>query len=418
MLDNVRLVEQLKAQNEKLTRTGHQLGDAVRNLDVLYEVERAVSTEKDQTDLLDRILLKAIKVTGAEAGSILLLAESEDSLYFRSSAGEKSSDLVSITLKPGQGIAGHVAASREVVRVEQAEESPHFERSIAKKLGVSVGAVLCVPIVGEGRTLGALELLNKSGGFTLEDERVVTLLAGQTGRAILLRAAREAGERKVRLAAIGQMLAGILHDVRTPMTVIAGYVELMVDEADAAERKRAADVVLAQLEHLNSMTKETLAFARGESDVLIRKVYLQNFLDDVAQHLRQEFENARAELKVVANYTGAVRMDESKVKRVIYNIARNAIEAMPGGGRFTFSVDREGPEVVMRFVDTGPGIPEAIAGRLFESFVTSGKANGTGLGLAISRKIAEDHKGSLTCRSKPGKGTTFELRIPAGVAET
>jgi signal transduction histidine kinase len=118
---------------------------------------------------------------------------------------------------------------------------------------------------------------------------------------------------------------------------------------------------------------------------------------------------------VSTGYTGVARFDETKLRRAIFNLARNAIDAMPKGGRFLVSVEREGDELVFRAQDNGPGIPPEIADRLFESFVTSGKKHGTGLGLAIVRKIAQEHGGAVSCKTKPGKGTTFEIRIPLGL---
>ena len=216
------------------------------------------------------------------------------------------------------------------------------------------------------------------------------------------------------MAAIGQMLSGVLHDVRTPMTVIAGYAELLADEEDPKERKASAQVILAQIDHLNSMTRETIAFARGDTTVFTRKVYLHAFIKDVGTQLEQEFAVTKIELKIQADYTGTAKFDENKLKRVVYNLARNAIEAMPKGGRFTFHVDRELDELVLRFSDNGPGIPPEIADKLFGSFVTARKKNGTGLGLAIVKTIAEEHGGTVVAKSKQGKGTTFEFRIPAG----
>ncbi len=413
VLDNVLLVEQLRSKNEKLTQASDQLAGAVRDLDVLYEVERALAQAEAQEDLLERILSKAIAVVEAGAGSILLMEEEKDALYFRSARGERSDSLQAMSLKAGQGIAGHVAETGEAVRVLDAADSPYYDKTIAKKLGVTIGALLCVPVIGDGKIIGALELLNKKGGFDHGDERLVTLLAGQAGRAITLRRSRDEGERKGRMAAIGQMLSGVLHDVRTPMTVIAGYAELMADETDPKERQLASQIILNQLEHLNAMTRETLAFAKGERSVLIRKVYLQNFIKEVTVLLGQEFRNTKVELKVQPDYTGVARFDENKVKRVVFNLARNALEAMPKGGRFTFVVAREEDDLLLKFQDNGPGIPPEIADKLFGSFVTARKKNGTGLGLAIVKTIAEEHGGTVVCRSKPGKGTTFELRLPA-----
>ncbi|MBL8955663.1 MAG: GAF domain-containing sensor histidine kinase [Myxococcaceae bacterium] len=410
VLDNVLLMDQLRSQNDSLKRTGEALRQAVQDLDVLYEIERAVTSTDDEAGLLDRILGKAIATLRANAGSILLLES--DALFFRSTKGEKSESLTEVTLKPGQGIAGHVAETGEVINVDAAEDSPHYDKTVAKKLGVEIGAVLCVPIVGEGEIMGALELLNKRGGFSDADARLATLIAGQAGRAIAHRKSRVENERRGRLAAIGQMLASLLHDLRTPMTVIAGYAELMAEEQNPEERQNESKIILAQLEHLNSMTRETLAFARGERQVLIRKVYLHTFVADVFKQLEQEFKPTKVELKLNPGYTGVARFDDTKIKRVIFNMARNAIQAMPKGGKFTFGVEKDREQLVLTFADNGPGIPEEIAGKLFESFVTAGKASGTGLGLAIVKTIAEEHGGTVDFKSKPGKGTTFEVRIP------
>ncbi|MHB8874927.1 MAG: GAF domain-containing sensor histidine kinase [Myxococcaceae bacterium] len=414
VLDNVLLLDELRNQNEKLLRAGEKLSQAVQDLDVLYDVERAVTSTEGQTELLDRILVKAIDVIGAASGSILLSEPDRDALYFRSARGEKSEKLTAMSLKAGQGIAGHVAESGEPVRVDRAEDSPHYDKTIAKKLGVSIEAVLCVPIEGEDRVLGALELLNKKGGFDEGDQRLATLLAGQSGRAIALRKRREAGEQEARLSSIGQMLSGVVHDLRTPMTVISGYTQLMAAEEDAGERQKAAEIVEKQFEQINGMIRETLAFARGERELLLRKVYLQKFMVEIEEYLRKDLEPSGVELKVNVNYTGTARFDENKLKRVVYNIARNAAQAMPEGGRFTVGVDREEDELVLRFADNGPGVPPEITDRLFQSFVTARKKNGTGLGLAIVKKIAEEHGGNVTFKSRPGKGTTFEVRIPAG----
>lgn len=408
VLDNVLLLEQLRARSEELAHR-------VRELDLLYGLERAASSSDQQTDLLEQILQTAIDAVGARAGSILVAEEDRDSLYFRNTKGEKSEALTSVRLKTGQGIAGYVAMTGEVVRVERADDSPHYDRSIARKLGVSVGAVLCVPIPGEDGRLGSLELLNKKGGFNEADERLAVLLAGQIGRAFASRQNRAEQERKARMASIGQMLAGVLHDLRTPLTVIAGYAEMMAEEPAEKERRDMAQGILSQLDHVAAMQKETLAFARGEKSVLMRRVYVHVFMKELEEQLAREFEQSKADVKVVTAYTGAARFDENKMKRVILNLARNAIDAMPDGGRFTFTADREGDDLVFRAADTGEGIPEAIADRLFESFVTAGKKNGTGLGLAIVKKIVEEHGGTVTFRSKQGKGTTFEVRIPAGV---
>lgn len=407
VLDNVLLVEELKRGRDELSQR-------VSDLDALYEVEQAVSSATAQTDLVERILEIAMERVGARAGSILLVEEERDSLFFRSAKGEKSEALISLRLKAGQGIAGHVAESGEIVRVKNADDSEFFDRTIARRLGLTTGAVLCVPVVAGNKTFGALELLNKKGGFGEKDEHLAVLLAGQVGRALQHRQSQEEIERKARLATIGQMLSGVLHDLRTPLTVVGGYAEMMAQEEDPKTRAEMSASILSQLQHISNMQQETLAFVRGEKSVFIRKVFLHVFMKELTDQLQQEFQASKVELKVLVGYSGAARFDESKIKRVIFNLARNAIDAMPDGGRFLFSVEREGDELVFRAKDNGPGIPAEIADRLFESFVSSGKKHGTGLGLAIVKKIAKEHGGSVNFKTQIGKGTSFEVRLPAG----
>lgn len=410
VLDNVLLLDELRGRNEELTRTANALGQALRDLDLLFELEKAVYSSEAQGEIFDRLLQKALSSLGAGAGGLLLVDEGRGTFHFRSVSGQ----MVSMPWDAGRGIAGHVAETGSVIRVDRAEECEHHDPTSSRRLGLEVDSVLCVAIEGERGSLGSLELLNKPGGFSEADERLATVLAGQVGRAILRRKAKEEGERKARLAAIGQMLSGVLHDLKTPMTIISAYAQMMADEADPKERAGMAEVIEKQFDHLNAMTKETLAFARGEQELFLRKVYLQKFFDEVVQYLRREFEGSGVELVLKIDYTGAVRFDENKVRRVIYNIARNALQAMPQGGRFVFHASREKDELVLRFEDTGPGIPPEIADRLFESFVTAGKKHGTGLGLAIVKRITQEHGGSVSFTSQPGKGTTFEVRLPTG----
>ncbi len=365
VLDNVILYERLSQQNEELLVAKQELSQAVSDLDLLYEVEKAVSSADQQSDLLNGILEKAMRTVGAQAGSILLVEdrESPGNLFFRSARGDKSEQLVSMVLKPGQGIAGHVAATGESVRVERAEDSEHHDRSIAKKLGVQVGSLLAVPIPGEREILGALELLNKPGGFTAADERLVTLLGGQTGRAILLRKAREEGERKARLAAIGQMLSSVLHDLRTPMTVIGGYAELMAIEESAAERATYSEIIQKQFEHINAMSKETLAFARGERQLFLRKIFLRDFVKEIGEHLERDFDGSGVKLEIELVADGAARVDPNKLKRVVYNIARNAMQAMPDGGKFHVHLARDGARAADALRRQRPGHPAGDRGQ-------------------------------------------------------
>ena len=285
-------------------------------------------------------------------------------------------------------------------------------------------SILAVPLLAprggddddEPATLGAIELVNKrtptGAGFDDGDLRLLTLIAGQVSRAISIARNREERLHSERLASIGQMMSGVLHDLKTPMTIVSGYAQLMASSDDGEQRNHYAELILKQFDLMSSMTRELLQFARGESQLLVRKVYLQKWLPEVRAQLEREFAGKKIDLVVEDRYKGAAMFDENKMFRVIHNLARNAAQAMESGGTFRITIDTDGPELMLAFADTGPGIPEAMAGRMFEAFATSGKRDGTGLGLAIVKKIVDEHHGRISYESQRGAGTTFRVALP------
>jgi signal transduction histidine kinase len=200
--------------------------------------------------------------------------------------------------------------------------------------------------------------------------------------------------------------------MRTPLTVISGYVQLMATASDAGQRADHARLILKQFDLISAMQREVLEFARGERSILVRKVYLTRFFDDIEKQLRRELDGTGVEFALELEDRGVARFDEAKMTRVLHNLTRNAVEAMGSkGGRLTVRVAREGNEFLVSVSDTGRGIPKEIEDKLFQSFVTSGKRGGTGLGLAIVKKIVDEHSGTITVKSTP-QGATFTLRLP------
>jgi signal transduction histidine kinase len=113
-------------------------------------------------------------------------------------------------------------------------------------------------------------------------------------------------------------------------------------------------------------------------------------------------------------FKGKVKLDQDKVVRVFYNIASNARDAMPQGGKLTVRTEAADGFVKVEFVDTGSGMPEEVKKKIFEPFMTYGKKHGTGLGMAIVKKVIDDHKGKIEIDSEMGKGTTIRMLFPVG----
>jgi len=419
-IENSKLFLSMVGKNIELLEAQEKLQQKVRELDVLFEIAQVSASAQELDELLEGVLARTMRAVNAEAASILLADADTGDLRFRAAVGGEPEAIKRLRIKAGQGICGWVAQHQHHQVVNDVDADVRHSRNISEEVGYHPRSVLCVPLRWDDG-IGAVELLNKAAGsesFTEDDVKLATVIAGHISTAITTARGRERRAREQRLSTIGQFLSSVLHDLKTPMTVIQGYAKLLSKESDAERRSEYAQTIQRQVDLLNTMTKETLAFARGERTIWIRKVYLYKFFEDAAEQLRRELEPRGIELVLNLEERGTAYFDETKVLRALHNLARNAAEAIssrPGDqkdGRCELTVSRS-PEGALHiaFSDNGPGVPEEIRSRLFESFTTHGKAGGTGLGLAIVRSIVSDHHGQITVESQPGC-TTFHIELP------
>jgi signal transduction histidine kinase len=423
-IDNSRLFLSVIQKNMQLVETKEQLEHRVRDLKLLFSLESAMARAASLEELFIAVLGEAMRSCEARGAAVALRDPVSEQVLLHI-VDEKHKRLRRFPIREGQGLIGSAMQTGEVVVTDDAPNDRRTDPELDASVGVPVQTALAVPLEGEERKpMGALALYNKRDprGFDDEDRSLLMLIAANASTAIRLQIAREQHEREERLTAIGRLLSGIIHDMKTPLTVISGYVQMMQAADDRAKRDAYAEAVLKQFDHIAAMQRDVLEFARGERTALVRKVYLAKFFEDVRKELDPQFARYGIEFVLELADRGTARFDEGKITRVIHNLARNAIEAMAdGGGRFVIRVSREKGEgredLVVTFSDTGPGIPKEIEHRLFQSFVTSGKKGGTGLGLAIVKKIAEEHGGTITVRSTK-RGATFELRLPQARAES
>jgi signal transduction histidine kinase/putative methionine-R-sulfoxide reductase with GAF domain len=416
-IDNSRLFMSVTQKNILLLDTKEQLEHRVRDLKLLFDLERAMAHAASLDELLMAVLGEAMRACEARMGAVALRDPDSGTgtLYVIDERGKK---MKSLPYPENVGLIGWVVRNNEVLVSSDAESDARRDRKLDTHVGgATAKTALAVPFEGDGDSaLGALAIYNKRAGrpFNEEDRELLVLVAANASTAIRLQLSREAREHEERLTTIGRLLSSVIHDLKTPLTVMSGYVQLMQSSNDPAQREKFAELILKQFDHIGAMQREVLEFARGEKSVLIRKVYVQKFFDDVREQLEGELARRGVELVVDVQERGTARFDEGKMLRVVNNLARNAAEAMgQGGGKFVIKVtrDKEDKALVVSFSDTGPGIPKQIEHRLFQSFVTSGKEGGTGLGLAIVKKIAEEHGGKVTVQSS-SRGATFKLRIP------
>jgi two-component system sensor histidine kinase PilS (NtrC family) len=220
-----------------------------------------------------------------------------------------------------------------------------------------------------------------------------------------------------RLAAVGEMAAGIAHEIRNPLASMSGSIQVLRQELPLTEEQaQLMDIVLRESERLNDTIKSFLAYARPQR-VTLTRLDIRRVVQDTATLLRNSAD-VREEHVVAVNLPPEpvwFDADENQVRQILWNLATNGLRAMPAGGRLLMSakVQQEGgvEELTITIGDEGRGIPPSELDRLFEPFRSSFD-KGTGLGLAIVHRIVTDYNGSIQVSSTVGSGTTVRVRLP------
>jgi two-component system sensor histidine kinase PilS (NtrC family) len=222
-----------------------------------------------------------------------------------------------------------------------------------------------------------------------------------------------------RLAAVGEMAAGIAHEIRNPLASISGSMQILRKElALNGEQSQLMDIVLRESERLNQTIRSFLAYARPQR-FSITRLDLRSVLQDAALLLRNSAEVGQDHVVDVDVPDEPVwcEADEGQVRQVIWNLATNGLRAMPDGGRLRLGARREPGDAagVLEVEDAGVGIPESELDTIFQPFHGTFE-QGSGLGMAIVHRIVNDYGGEIRVTSKPGAGTTVEVRLPVRAA--
>src|SRR5882672_7573120 len=217
-----------------------------------------------------------------------------------------------------------------------------------------------------------------------------------------------------RLAAVGRLAAAIAHEIRNPLTSIAGSVSMLSDApALTDEQRKLLQIVTRESDRLNNIITDFLAYSRGKQ-YRFERVNLIPLLQDTLTLLEHRLtaEDSGIRLKRTLPSSEAwVLADGDKIKQVFWNFSENAVRAMKkSGGTLTAALVERGPDWEMSFTDTGPGISPQQTEKIFEPF-QSNFEGGTGLGLAIVYQIVQAHEGKVWARSEVGKGTSFVVRL-------
>ncbi len=276
---------------------------------------------------------------------------------------------------------------------------------------------------------GFLELVNHFPQFTLEVARSISNYLRSTDSTFIsvleeknrelnktiqeLNETRQALVKNERLSIVGRMASTILHDLKNPMTTIAGFAQLIgLKEQPHEEIVKYTKIISQQVIQFNTLAQELLAFTKGSADLKLEVLDFPQCIQDTLMNI--QFNLVQGKMSLVTDLPNevSINIDPNRFYRVIENLANNAIQAMDEGGVLSVTSSIESERLVIQVSDNGHGMKPEVVEKVFDEFFSHKKHGGTGLGLAIVKSIVKDHSGEITVQSEPDQGTTFTITLP------
>jgi signal transduction histidine kinase len=407
-----------------------------RLLEILHQVAETVSRSLDVEEVLRTALEALTHVTGHEISSLHLIDEDGRTLRLRGDRG-LSGRLreVNRTLPMGEGLIGRVAASGEILRLENVASAPDvFPPAQDVVRFEQIRGFVCVPIHSRGRILGTLSLGRQTAvRFADSEVTLVQATADQVGVALdnarlYQQTVRQLEDLKraqaqlihaEKLSAVGELASGVAHEINNPLTTILGQAHLLMSDHDVQPGVRERLKVIAEeTSRAAKIVQNLLVFARhytperrpcSLADQVRRVLDLKNY------QLLQD--NIRVETEF-DDTCPPVYADENQIQQVLLNLIQNAHQAMvsqPDARVLTVRITPGPIHARLEVLDTGPGIPGEILPRIFDPFFTTKPpGDGSGLGLSISYGIISEHHGHLWGENRPGGGAAFIVELPLG----
>ncbi|HSU02700.1 MAG TPA: GAF domain-containing protein [Nocardioides sp.] len=420
----VELVAALEARSDELAAK-------VDQLEVLREIGDAVGSTLDLDEVLGEIVRGAVRLTGADGGSIMEYEADDDSFRVRATAGGDpalTERLRALQVRRAGSPVGRAAAeltTLEVPDLDAVVRDEHLDLLLAD----GWRSLLAVPIVRRDQLVGALVIRRRTpGDFGVDTPELLRTFANQSGLAIVN--ARLFGELDTKRAELeiasrhkSEFLASMSHELRTPLNAVIGFSEVLLDrmfgELNPRQEEYLRDIWTSG-KHLLELLNEILDLSKVEAGRMVLEPSLMSVsacLDYVLSLVRDRAGAHGIELRlVVSDEVGIVWADELRFKQVVLNLVSNAVKFTPDGGTVEVEATREDDDVVIRVSDTGVGVPPADRERIFESFQQgrrgAPKEEGTGLGLTLSRRIVSLFGGTLWLEPEREVGSVFGFRLP------
>jgi signal transduction histidine kinase/CheY-like chemotaxis protein len=436
-----RVLAEKRFMNKGTKDVNQQLERRVKELNILYGVGKSVTSLLDLEKVLNRIVEAAVFVTGAEEGSLLLVDKDTGELYLRAARNLGENFARGFRLKVEHSIAGQVVKTGQPIL-----QSTREEETLKVKTGYLVKSLLNVPLKAKDEVIGVLTVNNKLSPrpFTDNDVHLLSALADYATIAIVnaqlyeeikrwseelehkveertqeLRAAQEQLLQSEKLASIGQLAAGVAHEINNPMGVILGFAQgILKTLPEDDPLRRPLTTMEKESLRCKRIVQNLLDFAR-HSEPTPSPTNINELIDSFCDLV--EHQTSLQNIKLVKGYDPAlpsIMADPNQLQQVFINIMLNAHQAMPHGGTLRITTRTVGSELQVIFADTGTGIPAENIPNVFDPFFTTKEVGeGTGLGLSVSYGIVKAHGGDIEVESQVGKGTTFIIKLPLDKSE-
>jgi signal transduction histidine kinase/DNA-binding response OmpR family regulator len=414
------------------SRTG-ELGRKVTQLEALDVVGQAVSSSLNLTEVLNAIIAQAVRLSGADGGSISEF--DEDAREFRLETVCGTSPKVRDRLRGTRiglgdsflGKAAKLGRPMEISDLRDAPLDPHL-RVLAED---GWRSLVAVPMLREGRIVGAMVVRRHTPWHVPEE--VLDLLAtfasqsalALTNAQLYRQLERQSAALEVASQHKSDFLASMSHELRTPLNAIIGFSEVLLERMFGELNERQDDYlrdIWSSGKHLLDLLNDILDLSKIEAGqmVLNRSEFdVGESLEYCLSLVRERAIKQRILLSLeVDPEVGLVNADRLRVRQVVLNLLSNAVKFTPDGGRVQVRASVRDQDLIVTVADTGPGVAAEDRQRIFDSFQQGTRhteqIEGTGLGLTLSKQIVELHGGRIWIDSEPGKGSTFGFALPAG----
>jgi GAF domain-containing protein len=404
---NARLYKALNALYEQTQRQAQKLS-------ALNAVAAVINQPLPLQEILDQAVAKVVEVMQADGGAIRIVEPDTGDLVlvsFRDFHPEK------IPLVRRFHLEKKMRDWLDQFQGGLAFQNPSQDPRLAY-LGQSVDQIQTLavaPLRTREKTIGVIGVSTlQPRQFTPEDMDLLATIGHQIGVAMERDQLHQDALQAERLAAIGRVATSVAHDLRSPLGGILRSTEFLArPELSPETRQKLSKSVISLTRRLIHTSQQILDYVQNERLSLKRTpCSLSEFLEEVLSVLEIDFSDQGIEVLKELHYSGEVWFDGDHMAQVIYNIASNARDAMPEGGKFKVSSRRMEDQVELAFSDTGPGVPQELGERIFEPFFSYGKRQGAGLGLAIARRIIKEHGGTIRVINVAGWGASFQVTLP------